>query len=92
MTQKQNSLDTYVASNTALEKYALNVISGLQVFTADDLHVLETEIAAHNRDKRVIGAILKQLQAHGHISPVGYVKSQRTECHGRPIIQWKVTP
>ena len=73
-----------------LEKYALNVIRNLQTFTADDLHVLDTEIAEAHRDKRVIGSILSNLRSRGYIKPVGYRKSLRPECHGRPIVVWSV--
>lgn len=84
------SKQAYLASNRTLEQYALNVIRNLDTFTADTLHVLEGEIEAHGRDKRVIGALLRSLQTQGFIEPVGYVKSHRPECHGRPIVKWKV--
>lgn len=78
-----------LATNSQLEKYALNVIRNLDVFTADDLHVLEREIDLHERDSRVIGALLKSLQSKGYIIPIGYRKSNRRECHGRPVVLWR---
>lgn len=84
------TLDQYVTSNSTLERYALNIIRGLDYCTADDFHVLETEIADHNRDPRVIGALLKSLQAQGYLTPAGYTKSKRKTCHGRPIVKWKI--
>lgn len=80
----------FAPSNLKLEEYAWNVISGLHTFTADDLHVLETEIKRHDRDKRVIGSLLKSFKAQGKIAKVGYVTSNREECHHRPIIKWEV--
>lgn len=77
-------------SDTRLERFAYNVITGLQVFTADDLHVLEAEIEAQGRDRRVIGSILKHFERIGLISQDGYQKSSRRECHGRPIVRWRV--
>jgi hypothetical protein len=88
--QKSKTLLEYCPTNIYLETYAWNVISGLKLFTADDLHVLEKEIELHNRDSRVIGAILKSFERQGKIRKVGYVKSKRKEtCHGRPILQWE---
>lgn len=84
------TLDRYVHSDSALERYAWNVVSGLSTFTADDLHVLEAEIEFHGRDKRVIGAILKSFEAKGLIRKLGYVSSSRRECHGRPVLKWQV--
>jgi hypothetical protein len=81
---------SYPVSHSQLERYAYNVIRNLQTFTADDLHVLEGEIAECKRDKRVIGALLKSFQAQGIIVPDGYVKSSRVKCHGRPIVRWRV--
>ena len=83
------SLDQYVKSSNQLERYAWNVISGLDTFTADDLHVLEGEIERHGRDRRVIGALLKSLEKQGLIRKVGYVASRRRECHGRPVLKWR---
>ncbi len=80
---------TELAVNSKLETYALNVIRNLDTFTADDLHVLDTEIELHKRDSRVIGALLKSLQSKGYIIPIGYRKSNRKQCHGRAIVLWK---
>jgi len=85
------TLDNYIASDPTLESEALAIAQQLRVFTADDLHSLETMITAQCRDRRVIGAVLKKLQCKGQIEAVCYVKSKRSECHGRPIIQWRVT-
>ncbi len=80
----------YLTSNLDLEKIAWNVISGLEKFTADDLHVIERTIQEYGRDKRVIGALLTSLEKQGKISKIGYVKSSRKECHFRPVLQWQV--
>lgn len=80
----------YCPSNLSLEDYAWNIISGLKEFTADDLHVLESEIEAHGRDRRVIGALCKSFESQGKISKIGYVASKREACHGRPVLKWRV--
>lgn len=82
---------SYCPTGSNLETYAWRVVSGLKTFTADALHVLETEIELHNRDPRVIGALLKSLEAQGKIERTGvYLSSRRPECHGRPVAQWRV--
>ena len=84
------TLNDYCPSNRTLERYAWNIIRGLATFTADDIHVLETEIELQHRDRRVIGAILKGFESRGLISKMGYEASRRRENHGRPILRWRV--
>lgn len=88
--EKNQTLTPYLVSNSKLEQYALNIIRNLQFVTSDDFHVIEKEIENCDRDRRVIGALLKSLERQGYLTPVGYVKSQRKECHGRPVVRWRV--
>ena len=89
MPTEVKTLFDFCPSNTSLEQAVLRLIRDKQVFTADDLHVLETEIARHKRDVRVIGALLASLAKQGYIEKVGYVKSSRKTCHNRPVLQWR---
>lgn len=82
------TLDAYISSPLTIERCVWNVIRGLRRFTADDLHVLEEEITRRGYDLRVIGAVLKSFERKGLIRKVGYVCSRRSECHGRPIVEW----
>ena len=84
------TLNSYVKSSHMLEVYSWNIICKLRTFTADDLHILESEIKAYHRDRRVIGAILKSFEHQGLIRKLGYEPSGRRECHGRPIVRWEV--
>ncbi len=59
------------------------------VFTADDLHVLEAMIRELGRDRRIIGSTLTNLRNRGLIEELGYVRSRRQVCHGRPVLQWR---
>lgn len=78
----------FCPSSSRLEQAVLHVIADLDVFTADTIHVLESEIEECHRDRRVIGAILASLERKGYIEKHGYVKSTRKECHNRPVLQW----
>lgn len=89
-TVTQPVLSSYMQSNHKLEAHVWDVIRGLKSFTADDLHVLETEIKHHGRDKRVIGAICRSFANQGLIKKLGYESSSRSECHNRPVIRWEV--
>ena len=85
---RDSLLFDFCPSSSRLEQAVLYVIAGLDVFTADELHVLEGEIAECRRDRRVIGSILASLEKQGYIEKHGYVKSARKECHNRPVLQW----
>lgn len=78
----------FYPSSTRLEAEVLRVISKYDLFSADDLHVLEAEIDACGRDRRVLGVLLKSLERKGYIRKAGYICSRRGVCHGRPIVQW----
>ena len=84
------NLDLYCPNSKTLEYFAWHLVSGLSTFTVDDLHVMEDLIRVHHRDRRVLGAILKSLEARGLIRKIGYESSRRSECHGRPVMRWKV--
>lgn len=88
---EQASLFKYVDSSPDLEGLVLRIAESKGTFTVDDLHVLEPEIARLKRDKRVLGAVLASLKRKGKIRGLGYVKSQRVVCHGRPVLRWQKT-
>ena len=85
----QTSLFRYVNSNLDLEGLVLRIAESKGMFTVDDLHVLEPEIAKLHRDKRVLGAVLASLKRKGKIRGLGYVKSKREKCHNRPVMAWR---
>lgn len=95
MTEKSSCKKTiqhFCSTNTDLEQLTLQLIKNKPVFTADDLHALEAEIAKQKRDPRVIGAILASLAKQGYIEKIGYIKSTRRICHNRPVLQWQTLP
>ena len=85
----KKTIQHFCSTNTALEQLTLQIIKNKPVFTADDLHALEDEIAKQKRDPRVIGAILSSLAKQGYIEKIGYIKSTRRICHNRPVLQWR---
>ncbi len=87
---EQTSLCQYVDSDLSLEGLVLRIAERLGTFSADDLHVLEPEIASLHRDKRVLGAVLASLKRKGKIRELGYVRSRRVECHNRPVMAWRL--
>ena len=90
MTTTYMTLEEYCKSDQVLELEALKIAQRLQVFTADDLHSLDLIVKALRRDRRVYGAVIKNLQKQGKIKPVGYVQSKRSTCHARPVMQWRL--
>ena len=90
MTIEQATLFRYVDTDQTLEALVLRIAERLGTFSADDLHVLEPEIARLKRDRRVLGAVLASLKKKGKICGLGYVKSKRALCHNRPVMSWRL--
>jgi hypothetical protein len=85
----QYSLDEYLLSPSDLEDEILKIAKRFGVITADDLHVLDPSLDRMGLDRRVYGLFLRNLAVQGHLERLGYVKSGRYRCHGRPILQWR---
>ena len=68
-----------------LRSAALRILYERKELCADDLHT----VSLCGRDPRVIGAVLAAMQRDGVIRPTAYRKSDRKECHHRPIMVWK---
>jgi hypothetical protein len=60
-----------------------------QPFTTDDLL---PALAGHDVELRALGALMRQAQKRGWITPGGYVASTRRESHMRPKRQWLPCP
>ena len=58
-------------------------------FTTDD--VWDALGEDRPAEPRALGAVMKQLAAEGRIRATGeYRKSQRVDCHARPVAVWRV--
>lgn len=59
-------------------------------FTTDQVWEFldQRDISCH--EPRALGALIRQAQAQGKIVATGeYRKSERSECHGRPVMVWR---
>jgi hypothetical protein len=59
-----------------------------KTITSDDLHQLDESVFRLGRDRRVYGAILKELAHQGFLKKGNYVSSSRSTCHNRPVLEW----
>ena len=59
-------------------------------FTTDDVwHLLDAWRVEAPHEPRALGAVMRRMARVGVIRSTGeYVKSERVECHGRPIVVW----
>jgi len=82
-----------VRGDSEIEEAAFKVIRGLSEFTVDDLHTPEilNLIIEKERDRRVLGSILRKLKIRGLIKEIRTVHSKREECHRRPVVLWTRT-
>lgn len=60
-------------------------------FTTDDVWArLDGVVEDTPRDRRAMGLVIKAAAAEGLIEHTGrWVKSERSECHGRPVAVWR---
>lgn len=76
---------------TALDAVRSIAIEQHRRFTTDDVWALlaERNVPAP-REPRALGAVIRVAQKQGMVRATGdYVKSRRTECHGRPVMVWE---
>ncbi len=91
--------DASIARDEAIDRVSANadptwmkearsvVLSIVGAFTTDDVW---SRLLTRPHEPRALGAVLRDLQAEGHIEPTGnYVPSTRPECHARPVRQWR---
>lgn len=71
--------------NEDIGDFAVKAVLLTGYVNADMFH---NNVDFKKRDKRVIGLVLKTLVHRGFIKPMGYIRSQRKECHYRPIINF----
>lgn len=59
-------------------------------FTTDDIWQRMEQLGVEPpRERRALGAVMREMQKAGVIRPTGeYVKSSRIECHRRPVMIW----
>jgi uncharacterized protein YfkK (UPF0435 family) len=79
----------YCPSDENLELAVRAIARKLKVFSADDLHVLDFSVEKLGRNRSVYGSILRNLCNQGFIRKRGYILSERSVSHNRPILQWE---
>jgi hypothetical protein len=83
------TLMEYIPSDENLELAIRAIARNKKIITADDLHVLDVSVARLGRERQVYGAVLAKLAKAGFLEKLGYVPSERSECHNRPLLQWR---
>jgi hypothetical protein len=58
-------------------------------FTADDIWAEVDGLEVSTHDRRALGAIMTGAARAGRIEQVGYARSTRAACHGRPVAVWR---
>ena len=74
----------------AATQAVLHLASGQAWFTADDVWRILGDSEAQTHERRALGAVMRECQKQGIIRATGrYMKSQRIECHSRPVMVWE---
>ncbi|MDR0470592.1 MAG: hypothetical protein LBH79_02555 [Nitrososphaerota archaeon] len=74
-----------------LEDRVLEIAKVKGIFTADDLHVFDSELELYGITRKIYGSILSSLKQQKLIESIDFVRSNRPECHNRIIQVWRLT-
>ncbi|MCL2359689.1 hypothetical protein [Candidatus Bathycorpusculum sp.] len=75
----------------SLEDRVLEIAKVKGAFTADDLHVFDSELELFGVSRKIYGSVIAGLMHQRLIESVAFVRGNRPECHNRFIQVWRLT-
>jgi hypothetical protein len=76
----------------SLEDRVLEIAKVRGTFTADDLHIFDSELELSGVTRKIYGSVISGLKSQKLIESIEFVRSNRPECHNRIIQVWRLTP
>jgi hypothetical protein len=83
------TLMEFCPSDANLELAVRAIARRKKIITADDLHQLDFSLLQLGRKRQAYGGILNSLANEGFLRKLGYVPSNRSTCHNRPVLQFE---
>jgi hypothetical protein len=75
----------------SLEDRVIEIAKTKGSFTADDLHVFDSELELYGMSHKIYGSVIAGLKSQKLIESIDFVRSNRPECHNRFIQVWRLT-